>query len=145
MSSLQFPRSPYDQIEGMSYFQRMCDKIRLHKKGLLPSDYHANMGIAMDLWCCELLQIEYTELVQQVQSGSSDQEVVEWAWGKGEKPTETLLKWWNSYMRNFGFQDDFSALLEERKAESGLSERSEIVTFFQFMVAEEGHETAPAL
>ncbi len=145
MSATQFPCSPYDQIEGMYYFQRMCDKIRLHQNGLLPSDYHANMGIAMDLWCCELLEVEYTELAQQVKSGSSDQEVIEWAWKEGNQPSETTVKWWNSYMRNFGFQDDFSALLGERKAESGLAERSDIMTFFQFMVAEEGHEALPAL
>ena len=37
-------RSPSEKVGGLFYFGRMLDKIRLHAKGELPSDYHANLG-----------------------------------------------------------------------------------------------------
>ena len=37
-------RSPSEKVGGLFYFRRMLDKIRLHAKGELPSDYHANLG-----------------------------------------------------------------------------------------------------
>jgi len=44
-------RSPSEKIGGLFYFGRMLDKIRLHAKGELPSDYHANLGVGFDEKC----------------------------------------------------------------------------------------------
>jgi len=32
-------RSPYDKVDGLVYFGRMIDKIRLHTAGKLPAEY----------------------------------------------------------------------------------------------------------
>jgi hypothetical protein len=37
------PQSPKEMTSGM-YFPRMLDKIRLHARGQLAEDYHANLG-----------------------------------------------------------------------------------------------------
>jgi len=137
MEMFQSPCSPYDEIEGILYFRRMCDKIRLHDKGCLGEDYHANLGRAMDLWCCQLLKVEYSALANKVQLGRTDEEVLSWAWQEGGRPAENEIVWWNSFMRNFGYRDEYSALLEERKAESGLEGRADIVSFFHYMDEEE--------
>jgi len=41
-------RSPSEKVGGLFYFGRMLDKIRLHAKGELPLDYHANLGKGFD-------------------------------------------------------------------------------------------------
>ena len=41
-------RSPSEKVGGLFYFGRMLDKIRLHSKAELPSDYHANLGKGFD-------------------------------------------------------------------------------------------------
>lgn len=141
MNTITFPRSPFDLIEGMVYFRRLCDKVRLHEANQLPEDYHANLGRAMDLWTCQLLGVEYSDLAKQVVGGAKDEEALAWAWDSGERPAEHVLAWWNSFMRNFGHRDDFSDRLEERKSDAGLAGRKDIVSFFLFMDAEEGHST----
>jgi gluconokinase len=44
-------RSPSEKIGGLFYFGRMLDKIWLHAKGELPSDYHENLGKGFDEKC----------------------------------------------------------------------------------------------
>src|SRR5439155_18866999 len=59
-------RSPSDKIGGLFYFGRMLDKIRLHAKGELPSDYHANLGKGFDEKCVKFLRFNYDGLVERV-------------------------------------------------------------------------------
>lgn len=40
----KIPKSAYDRVGGMYYFARMLDKIRLHARGELRSDFHENLG-----------------------------------------------------------------------------------------------------
>ena len=116
----------------------MVDKIRKFAAGELHEDYHKNLGKALDLWTCQLLKIEYSELVDFVQGGATDEEALAWSFEKGEKPEATVKEWWCSYARNRGFRDDLSEKLELRKAEAGMADRHDICSFFDFMDAEEG-------
>src|SRR5438309_489448 len=44
-----FPiRSPSAKVDGLVYFGRMLDKIRLHAKGELPAEYQPNLGKGFD-------------------------------------------------------------------------------------------------
>ncbi|MDB6017894.1 MAG: hypothetical protein JWR19_2383 [Pedosphaera sp.] len=43
------PKSGYEKTGGMAYFSRMLDKIRLHAKGELRPDFHANLGRGADI------------------------------------------------------------------------------------------------
>lgn len=57
-----YPKSPREMTEGIMYFPRMLDKIRLHARGELGEDYHANLGaeIAFSLVsACYFLALVY--------------------------------------------------------------------------------------
>lgn len=139
MSEYVTPRSPRDEIDGMVYFPRLFEKIRLHAAGKLHSDYHANLGRGMDLWTCQLLGVRYEDIVDFILSTDPTDEVAyEEFIGRNSSLTDELRDWWNSYMRNRGFRDDFSELLEQRKKDAGFQERDNILTFFDFIDADEG-------
>jgi gluconokinase len=138
--TVDFPCSVKEEIDGLPYFLRMCDKIRLNAAGNLHSDYHANLGKAMDLWTCQLLKIEYAELVQFItETGADDRAALDWCYANGEKPESPVKDWWVSYITNCGYRDRLSEKLEVRKADAGLAHRDDITTFFDYMDAEEGY------
>ncbi|MDB9741318.1 DUF5069 domain-containing protein [Akkermansiaceae bacterium] len=136
MSKMSYPVSPKEYTDGLCYFARMCDKVRLSKAGELPKDYHNNLGKGMDLWTCQLLEVEYEEFSEKVKTGLSNLEVLKWAYSAGRKPSSHLTDWWNSYMRNRGVNDDLSEKLAMRIAESGFENRG-IVSFFDYLDADE--------
>lgn len=125
---------------GIPYFARMCQKIRLMRDGELHEDYQPNLGKGFDKWTCELLEIDYDELVKIAQSEENDEAVLTWAYENGVKPESPKLDWWLSYMRNRGYNDDLSEVLNKRKVEAGFGGRDDIATFFDFIDAEEGRD-----
>ena len=133
-----YPCSPKIETDGLPYFARMCDKIRLHAAGELPMDLRENLGLAMDAWTCQFLGVDYESLKQFVLSGKTDQETLEWATNVGTQRTDYERYWWCSYMRNTGFQDFLSSRLKERIEESGLGDRTDILTMFDYIDADEG-------
>src|ERR1043165_7108264 len=81
-------RSPSEKVGGLFYFGRMLDKIRLHAKGELPADYHANLGKGFDEKCVNFLQINYDRLVQRVKRGGADEEIRQCGFARGRNPQE---------------------------------------------------------
>lgn len=134
----QVPRSPKDEIDGLVYFPRLCEKIRLHAAGRLREDLHDNLGLGMDLWTCQFLGVDYQPLADQVRGGASDAEALAWARENGSARPEEELAWWTAFMTTVGFRDRLAQRLVERKAESGLSDRDDIVTMMDYIDADEG-------
>ena len=138
----EFPvRSPAEKLGGMVYFGRMLDKIRVHARGALPADYQPNLGKGFDAKCCAFLHLDYDELVKRVNAGASDNEMIEWAFTDGRRPTDDEITMWNEFMRKFGWRNHAAEILERRKREAGMQDRSEIETMFQFIDADEGRKT----
>jgi len=138
-SMATFPlRSPSEKVGGLFYFVRMLDKIRLRARGELPSDYHANLGKGFDEKCVRFLRVNYDELVKRVKKGGTDEEILQWCFSVGRRPSESDLYVWNEFMRKRGWNDEVSEILNRRKAEAGMSDRSDIETSFQFIDADEG-------
>ena len=135
---MTFPCSPRLEINGLIYLPRLCDKIRLHMKGELAEDYHANLGGGMDLWTCQFLGVDYEALADQVRKGASDEEVHTWAMENGIERSPFEGQWWHSYMVNRGFRDDLAERLASRKQESGMSDREDIQSFMDYIDADEG-------
>lgn len=131
-------RSPYQQIEGIVYLGRLLDKIRLHAAGRLPQDYVGNLGIGFDGRACSFLKIEYPALVERVKQGGSDEEILQWAFAQGRKPSGEEIEIWNDFMRKKGWNDELSDRLAMRLKEAGLEERKDIQTFFAYIDADEG-------
>lgn len=135
---MRAPYSPKQEINGIPYFPRLCDKIRLMEAGQLEEEYHANLGGGMDLWTCQFLGVDYHDLAEVIRGGASDEEALRWAIEHGTSRTEEEAAWWCSYMRTRGFRDDLSQRLKERKQESGMADRDEIQTFMDYIDADEG-------
>src|SRR5262245_53625627 len=73
-------RSPFDQINGLVYFGRMLDKIRLHAAGKLPEAWEAARGTkaktSFDSRCCRFLHIDYASLETETLKVRSDEEML---------------------------------------------------------------------
>ena len=111
-------RSPSDKVQGVVYFGRMLDKIRLFAAGKLPEGWHAARGTMMkgsfDSRCCRFLQIEYADLEKETLKGRSDEEMLEWAFTHGRRPTEDEIEVWNGFMTKRGWRDTGTQRLNER-------------------------------
>jgi len=137
---MQIPaiRSPHAQTHSLVYFGRMLDKIRLHAQHLLPQDYVANLGEGFDLRCVNFLHVTYTDLSAQVLTGGSDEQVLEWCFTHGRRPSEEETEIWNEFLRKRGWNDVASTRLKERLAEGGFQDRTDIHTLFDFIDLDEG-------
>ena len=105
-------RSPSEKVGGLFYFGRMLDKIRLHAKGELPSDYHANLGKGFDEKCVKFLRVDYDGLVERVKQGGTDEEILDWCFTVGRKPTADDIYVWNEFMRKRGWNDEVSEMVD---------------------------------
>ncbi|HUK83764.1 MAG TPA: DUF5069 domain-containing protein [Verrucomicrobiae bacterium] len=133
-------RSCYDKLGGIVYFGRMLDKIRLHAKGALPSEYHDNLGTGFDGRCCSFLHVKYEDVVTRVKLGGEDADVLQWCFEQGRKPSDEEIEIWNGFMTKRGWRDESSGRLAQRLKESGLTGRTDIQTMFDFIDADEGRD-----
>jgi gluconokinase len=134
-------RSPYETTGGIVYFGRMLDKIRLHSRGLLPDDWVNALGFAyptsFDSRCCRFLAIAYDDLREQVLKGGADEEILEWAFTRGRRPSEEEIEIWNGFMTKRGWRDAGTAVVHKRLAEIGLPADA-VSTMFDFIDLDEG-------
>ena len=131
-------RSPREEVEGLVYFGRMVDKLRLETAGKLPKDYHENMGKGFDASCCDFLGVPYGQLRERVRQGGSDRELLDWCQSQGKKRDAGDRAVWNAYLAKRGWRDDLADRLVFRKKEAGWECRAEIQTFFDYIDADEG-------
>lgn len=140
----QVPRSAYDRTDGIVYFARMLNKIRLHAAGTLRSDFHANLGSGFDGRCCRFLGVDYAALRDRVLAGGTDEEILAWCFTHGKRPTEEQVLVWNKFMLKRGWRDEDDGStreLERYKASSGLANRTDITTFFDYYEVDEGRKS----
>ena len=143
MNEHQVPRSAFDRTGGIVYFARMLDKIRLHAAGRLRDDFHSNLGEGFDGRCCRFLGVEYPKLCQRVLAGGTEDEILAWCFSSGACPNEEQILVWNSFMLKRGWRDEDDGAtqkLESSKASSGLANRTDIVTFFDYFEVDEGRK-----
>jgi gluconokinase len=139
---IQGLRSPHEKTGGIVYFGRMLDKIRLHAAGSLPGDYIPNLGGGFDERCVKFLWVDYPALVERVKQGGDDDEILEWCFGQGRRPSEEEIEVWNDFMSKRGWNDEAGARLRQRKAEGGFEKREDIQTFFDYIDLDEGRDPA---
>ena len=127
----------------MRYFPRMLDKIRLHARGELGPEYHPNMGAqrSADGACLNFLRINYDDLCARVATGGTDEEILEWCYGKGRRLNEGDLLVWNNFMAKFGWNDFASPTVERGKEEHGITDRDDIKTMTDLIDFEEKRKT----
>lgn len=142
MSATAFPRSGYDTVDGLVFFPRMLDKIRLHAAGRLPADY--NLGKGSDARMCRFLAVNYADVVARVHAGDDDGAVLDWCFAHGRRPTDEEIAFFNAFMTKRGWRDDASAKLAASKAKRGWAQRDDIQTGFDLQDAEEGRSGGAA-
>ncbi len=130
-------RSPHEKVGGIVYFGRMLDKIRLHARGELHPELHANLGEGFDKSCVQFLGVPYADVVAHVKGGASDGDTLAWCRAHGRKFDDEDAFMWNEYMRKRGWNDSATERLRQRKAESGLGSRDDIQTMFDYIDADE--------
>ena len=133
-------RSPHETVGNIVHFGRMLDKIKLHAQGKLSDDYIKNLGVGFDGRVCSLLSVKYEDVVARVKLGGEDQDVLDWCYTNGRKPSEEEIEVFNSFLRKRGWRDDASARLAERKKEHGIPNRDDVQTFFDFIDIDEGRD-----
>jgi hypothetical protein len=140
-------RSPSEQIKGLVYFGRMLDKIRVAAQAKLPPEWDAARGFAyatsFDARCCRFLNIDYKALEAETLKGKKDEELLEWAFQNGRRPSEEEIEVWNGFMSKRGWRDAGTQRLHERLAEIGLP-MGTVETMFEFIDLDEGRTKAPS-
>jgi gluconokinase len=134
----EVPKSAHEKTGGMMYFPRMLDKIRLHQAGRLRADFIENLGRRADGWCTSFLRISYDDLKLRVREGGSDEAILQWCFSHGRILNEVDLMVWNSFMSKLGWNDFYTARLQQGKVASGFADRSDIVTMVDYFDVDEG-------
>jgi gluconokinase len=136
----QTPVTDYKKTKGLIYFARMLDKIRLHAAGNLPPDYFVGMEdpTFFDSRCTRFLGVDYDELAKRTLEGGSDEEILEWCFAKGKRPSDEEIAIWNAFLAKRGWRDEASDDLMEAKKRVGLGDRGDIQTWIDLHDAEEG-------
>jgi len=138
-------RSPHEQIKGLVYFGRMLDKIRLGAAGKLPEAWQAMRGAhdkgTFDARCCRFLQVDYTALeAETLKNNKSDEQLLEWAFRHGRRPSEEEIEIWNAFMTKRCWRDAVTHRLHQRLADIGLPPGT-VQTMFDFIDLDEGRRT----
>jgi hypothetical protein len=132
-------RSPSEQINGIVYFRRMLDKIRLRDS--LPEPWREMRGVpspnTFDARCCRFLRIDYAAIEAETLKGGTDEQLLESAFRNGRKPADDEIEVWNAYMTKRGWRDSSTKRLHERLAEIGLPPGT-VETMFDFIDLDEG-------
>lgn len=134
------PCSPCIEAGGLIYFPRMLAKIRLHAKGQLWKELHENLGKGSDAMCCGYLHVAYEDLKARVLEGGTDEEIMQWCQEHGRPLNTTDKLVWNHYYNKLGMNDDVTPRLAQRKAESGLGNRGDILTMAHYIDVDEGRK-----
>ncbi len=138
-------RSPFAQIQGVVYFGRMVDKIRVGAAGQLPVEWQKMRGAvkgSFDWRCCQFLKLDYVAFEAEVMKGGrSDDELFEWACSHGRRPDAQEIEVWNAFMTKRGWRDAGTQRLHERLAEIGLPPGT-VETMFDFIDLDEGRRPA---
>jgi hypothetical protein len=138
----QIPCTDYQETKGLIYFARMLDKIRLYTAGKLAPGYFCGVEdpTFFDARCTRFLGVDYDELARRTLEGGSDEEILEWCFANGRRPSEEEIAIWNAFLAKRGWRDEASADLMEAKKRVGLENRDDIRTWIDLHDAEEGRK-----
>jgi len=134
----EMPCSARNNLEGIVYFPRMCDKIRKLNAGTLHPEFLTNLGLGMDLWTCQFLGVDYHDLKRTILAGATDEQALTWAREHGVSRPDYEKAWFKAYIKTRGFRDDLSDRLAARKKEDPKTDRDDILTFMDYIEVDEG-------
>lgn len=137
MPDLIYPRSPRETMCGWVYLPRFIDKIRLHLAGKLHPDYQPNFTKGFDGQWLSAARLEPGHFIEVVKGTTTDGEVCDWV-RRNVTVSDAEKTAFNDFILNRGRDsDDARGRLEQRKKDAGLEHRHDIVTFVDFIDADE--------
>ena len=137
--NVKYPKSAYIKTRGIVFIARMLDKMRMQLAGELTEAYQEKMRVPLgyNSRCLKFLRVHYDDIFGLVEQGKTDREIIDWCFENGRQPNEEEIAVWNQFMEKKGWRDEESEQLETYKAQSGLSDRDDIVTFFDYYEVDE--------
>ncbi len=138
MADIIYPRSPRETMCGWMHLPRFVDKVRLHLAGKLPPDYQPNLGKGFDGNWLTAAGVEFDSFVEVVKESITDGEVADWVL-QHVKKTDAEKRAHSEQMLDYPAADDVAgqARLRLRKGQGGFAERADILTFVDFIDADE--------
>lgn len=100
----QFPRSPKALVGGMVHLGRLIDKVRLRHQGLIQDYNYLTTGF--DKYLLEFLQVNPQDIERRVLEGGSDEQILQWVYAHGRRPSENEISQWNERILSSGPKDD---------------------------------------
>lgn len=120
--------SPYEAHPcGLLHLPRFIAKIRKHLAGGLPKSYQRNFTKGFDGFLCLHLGIDPQEVVEIVRTSSSDEELDERL--KQLFPSDLKAHVWNRKVVQTGMSEMGREKLQEVKAQLGVADRDDLVSF----------------
>jgi len=124
------------------FFGRLLDRLRLKGQGDLPSEWQSEVSVATEGRCVRFLRVNHEALEERALQGGSDDELLEWCFQCGRRPSNEDIQIWNAFMTKRGWRDDASDTLQQAKNGAGLAHRADIQTYFDLLEALEVFEAA---
>ncbi|TKB78632.1 MAG: DUF5069 domain-containing protein [Nitrospira sp.] len=123
MTTTRYPRSPNIELGGMVHLGRLIDKIRLRHAGLIPDYNYFTTGF--DKYLVEFLQLNPQEFERRVLEGGTDEELLQWVYAHGRRPSVEEARQWNERILTGGPKDEgtrqrFQSRLVEVAAKRGV-------------------------
>lgn len=125
-------------MSGWVHLPRFVDKVRLHLAGKLAKDYAENFTSGFDGRWLETAGVKAEDFIAVVKQTVCDGEVADWV-RKNVRRTDAEKKAFNDFVLNRGNDEEAArARLEQRKKDCGLTHRTDVKTFVDFIDADEG-------
>jgi hypothetical protein len=138
MSSIIYPRSPRETMDGWHYLPRYLDKIRLHLAGKLHADYQENFGEGFDGMWLKAAGVTHEQMIEVVKNSITDGEVCDWVHCHVKKsPAEKNEHWQDILSRPKAGNEEAKARLKMRKEQAGFAHRDDIQCFVDCIDADE--------
>ncbi len=89
--------------------------------------------------------VDYDELVNRTLQGGLDEDVLEWCFTRGRRPSAEDIEIWNAFLAKRGWRDEGTADLQAAKERAGWGGRDDIQTWVDLHDAEEGRPPGATL
>ena len=142
MAELIYPRSPREVMDGWAYLPRFIDKIRLHLAGKLHADYQGNFAHkGFDSKWLAAAGLKAEDFIAVVRGTVTDGQVFDWV-RVNVKKTAAEKTAFSQAVLGHGTEpgpegDALRERLKQRKESAGLAHRDDILTFVDFIDADE--------
>lgn len=129
--------SPYlaDLTFGLLHLPRFIAKVKKHLAGELPPSYQRNFTKGFDGFLCLHLGVDPKTIIEIVRQNPSEKDIIQAL--KAIFPQDTNPAKWNRQVVQMGMSPMGQIKLKEVKAQMGLSDRNDLLSFADLIEIDE--------